>query len=628
MKNHLSKSNFCHLTVAIPVYNGAQRLPKVLEGLRQQKVDKSLHWEIIVSDNNSVDSTATVVRKYQANWSSTFKLRYCFAAQQGAAFARQRAVELARGELVAFLDDDNVPALDWVNQVYSFASRYPDAGAFGSMILGEYESPPPSGFEPLYCFLAIVDRGNVPHCYLPKSKILPPGAGLAVRREAWLNNVPKNLFLNHKGKSFGLASEDLEALFYIQKAGWDVWYNPKMIVYHQIPQERLTEEYLVSLLRCIGLSRYYIRMLRVNKSWKLPLTVPAYMLNDLYRLATHWVRQISGSNAHPVVVACQREYLNSTVASPFFLTNKVVKDAWQRFKEPMPDNCEAWLGRLTRAFEDDSFQLYGQPVVALDNHSKHTEFQTEVLLRLAEITETGQLRLVSPKDFEIAANYLGLFRTIDYWVLRTFFEKRPVDSVQTPDLSASDSKFISFNISIDSITDSHFTNFLSDQIIASNYPAERLCFEVSIQAFFSHPEQTSKFIHELREIGCKVTLDSCLELSFLQEIPRTLPIDFCKIDSCLLNIDSAWKVRKSSAHLKIVREWSSHKNIQTIVKGVENDLLLKLTKQAKFLYAQGYALANPRPLIIPLCLDSSIIKHCARNAYYLSHSSKEKIKKE
>ena len=125
-------------TVAIPTYNGANRLPQVLDRLRAQVDLEEISWEIIVVDNNSNDDTAKVVREYQANWPSTFPLIYYFVPEQGAAFARQGAVEKARGKLIGFLDDDNLPALNWVSAAYDFGKEYPAVGAYGSQIHGDF----------------------------------------------------------------------------------------------------------------------------------------------------------------------------------------------------------------------------------------------------------------------------------------------------------------------------------------------------------------------------------------------------------------------------------------------------------------------------------------------------------
>lgn len=304
-------------TVAIPTYNGAERLPGVLEGLRSQIHLDELSWEIIVVDNNSSDETARVVQAYQANWAENCPLHYAFEAEPGAAFARQRAVEMAKGKYIGFLDDDNVPALDWVASAYAFAEAHPRVGAMGSEIEGDFSVPPPEYLSRLNCYLGIIQRGTEARRYEVKTKVLPPAAGLVVRREAWLNNVPQRLFLNHTSKDAGLASEDLEAVLYIQKAGWEVWHNPAMKVRHKIPPQRCEKEYLLSLVRCIGLSRHHLRMLRLTP-WQRPLATVAYGANDLRKFLQHLVKYGNAVKTD-VVVACDRELFSSILLSPFFL---------------------------------------------------------------------------------------------------------------------------------------------------------------------------------------------------------------------------------------------------------------------------------------------------------------------
>jgi glycosyltransferase involved in cell wall biosynthesis len=320
-------------TVAIPTYNGEKRLHKVLECLHSCCIDPSLEQlhipnfccEVIVVDNNSSDQTAKIVQEYQANWPSNSELRYFFEPEQGAAFARQKAVEEAQGELVGFLDDDNLPATDWIAAAIAFGQAHPKAGAYSSQVHGQFEVEPPQNFQKIACFLALAERGNQPHRYEPKQKILPAAAGLVVRRQAWLQSVPKRLVLNFKGREAGLASEDLEAVFHIQQAGWEIWYNPDMHVLHDIPGWRLETDYLVSLVRCIGLSRHHIRMMRLKPWQKLPVFF-AYLLKDVCYLLLHILKYQDSKDA---IAACERELLRSILMSPFFLWKKKLFDSPQ-----------------------------------------------------------------------------------------------------------------------------------------------------------------------------------------------------------------------------------------------------------------------------------------------------------
>ena len=97
-------------TIAICTYNGAQRIPRVLEHLCRQKQTHNINWEILIIDNNSQDNTAAIRRTIPTTMEATTALRYCFEPKQGLAYARRLAIKEARGEWIGFLDDDNWPS--------------------------------------------------------------------------------------------------------------------------------------------------------------------------------------------------------------------------------------------------------------------------------------------------------------------------------------------------------------------------------------------------------------------------------------------------------------------------------------------------------------------------------------
>lgn len=232
-------------TIAIPTYNGESRLPELLDRLRNQINTDHFTWEIIVVDNNSKDNTTKVVQNFQAFWQHPYQLKYSFEPQQGAAYARKRAVAEAKGKLIGFLDDDNYPQPNWVAKAYHFAQKYPQAGAIASQIHPNWEVEPPTNFKRIAPFLAITERGNLPLLYEPSKKMLPPSAGLVVRKQAWLESMPEKPILTGRVSGNTLTGEDTEMLSYIQKAGWEIWYNPEMEIHHQIPGWRVQKEYLI-----------------------------------------------------------------------------------------------------------------------------------------------------------------------------------------------------------------------------------------------------------------------------------------------------------------------------------------------------------------------------------------------
>lgn len=305
-------------TVAIPTYNGEHRLPGVLERLQTQINIDGLAWEVIVVDNNSHDKTANVVRDYQATFPCP--LRYVLEREQGAAFARKRAIKEAQSELIGFLDDDNLPAPTWVAAAIAFAQIHPKAGAYGSRIYGDFEVEPSPELQRLIPFLAITQRGSKPLLYEPAKKLLPPSAGLVVRKQAWVKSVPSNTILSGRVEGNMLTGEDLEAISYIQQAGWDIWYNAEMEIVHKIPQWRLERDYLLPFFRGIGLGRYVTRMLSISPK-KRPLMLCAYIINDLRKIVLHLLKYRIRVRTD-LAAACELELFVSSLISPFYLYYK------------------------------------------------------------------------------------------------------------------------------------------------------------------------------------------------------------------------------------------------------------------------------------------------------------------
>ncbi|MBE9179227.1 glycosyltransferase family 2 protein [Oculatella sp. LEGE 06141] len=304
-------------TVVVPTYNGATRLPLVLERLRSQVTPEPLTWEILVVDNNSTDNTAAIVQAYQTHWDYPFPLRYCFAAKQGLASARQRGIEEAQGEFVAFLDDDNFPAPNWIANAHAFGQDHPQAGAFSGQIHGEFEVPPPEQFKRIQAFLAIRHPGGASRQFEPGQLRLPPGAGLVVRQQAWYQNVPKQLRLRGRRQRSLVAGEDYEALLHLHKAGWEIWYCPTMHLSHQIPRQRLERGYLLTLARSTGLATCQLRLVTAAP-WQIPIICIRTILGNLRRIALHLIRY-RGQFSTNLIAAFELQFFLGSVLSPFYV---------------------------------------------------------------------------------------------------------------------------------------------------------------------------------------------------------------------------------------------------------------------------------------------------------------------
>ena len=97
--NHKIKFKYQSCSVIVPAYNSSIYIQQALESLLQQSI---LPEEILVIDNGSTDETVAVVRKFGT------PVRLLREPCKGASFARNRGIYEARGDLIAFLDADDV----------------------------------------------------------------------------------------------------------------------------------------------------------------------------------------------------------------------------------------------------------------------------------------------------------------------------------------------------------------------------------------------------------------------------------------------------------------------------------------------------------------------------------------
>lgn len=308
--------DFC---IVIPTYNGAShQLREVLYALRNQQHVEHLAWEIIVADNNSRDHTKALVEELQREWNKTFPLRYIHEPQQGQAYARCHGVRVSSGECIGFLDDDNVPDPDWVISAYKFGKEHPKAGVWnGKCHAVYYERDPGPEFAPIAPFLAMCDHGNEPKQY---HWSFPAGAGLVVRRRAWLQSF--RLVLGGRVPGAWLGNEDLQISMFLHRDGWEIWYNPQMRIQHYIPQARLEPQKLKLLMEGSGLSGYVIRFYRFS-TWLWPLVFFAFLAKDMIWLLRHLIRHHDDWKHNAIAQYQFQLYWGFCRAPWYFLAQKI-----------------------------------------------------------------------------------------------------------------------------------------------------------------------------------------------------------------------------------------------------------------------------------------------------------------
>lgn len=90
------------VSVIMPAYNASSYIKESIESVIKQTYQ---NWELLISDNNSADNTAEIIKSYAEQDS---RIKYIKASEkQGAGYARNVAIENAGGSYIAFLDSDD-----------------------------------------------------------------------------------------------------------------------------------------------------------------------------------------------------------------------------------------------------------------------------------------------------------------------------------------------------------------------------------------------------------------------------------------------------------------------------------------------------------------------------------------
>lgn len=121
-----------HITVCICTYKRPALLKRLLEDLRDQDTGGLFTYSIVVTENDGLQSAKAVVSGFAAE--SNVSVKYCLEPQQNIAMARNRAIENAPGDFVAFIDDDEFPTKQWLLNLFNVCDKPQVDGVLGPVL--------------------------------------------------------------------------------------------------------------------------------------------------------------------------------------------------------------------------------------------------------------------------------------------------------------------------------------------------------------------------------------------------------------------------------------------------------------------------------------------------------------
>lgn len=242
------------ISCIICTYNRDRYLAKALDSLLHQSLPPSL-YEIILVDNASTDTTAEIARHYQ----STPHFSYIYEARQGLSIARNRGISAAKGQYIAFLDDDAIAAPHWLSQMIQVFSEYSDVVALGGKIDLIWELPPPDWLtKGMQAFFAKLDISDKPIYLDPPLHVY--GCNMAFRKEALQAIGGFNEKLGITGEKM-LTSEEILVQDILRKKGGRIFYDPAIAVQHHVQPEKMTQEWFLKRFMGQGESIAQMEML-------------------------------------------------------------------------------------------------------------------------------------------------------------------------------------------------------------------------------------------------------------------------------------------------------------------------------------------------------------------------------
>jgi glycosyltransferase involved in cell wall biosynthesis len=236
-------------------------LTQAIEALKVQTLPTSL-WELLVVDNASATPLAPMLNLIWHPYQ-----RMVREGKLGLTHARLRGIAETSGDVLVFVDDDNVLKADYLEQALAIAEKHPRIGSWGGDIHPQFEQPPPEWTRRYWGMLAIKEVTQ------DQIGVFPYGAGLCLRRPVALRycqqviDCPLRLALDRAGNSL-VSAGDKDLARCAKALDLETGVFAALQLTHLIPAHRLTEEYLLRLMEAMEFSDLFFEWL--NSPDKIP----------------------------------------------------------------------------------------------------------------------------------------------------------------------------------------------------------------------------------------------------------------------------------------------------------------------------------------------------------------------
>lgn len=240
------------ISAIICTHNRDNYLGAAIDSLLGQ--DFAGEFEVIVVDNGSSDRTREVTQARASNP----RLKYVFEPTLGLSVARNTGAKAAQSEILAYLDDDAVASVGWLQvlyDAYQHNSQLAIAGGKVTLLWPPNTEPPSWLSTGLAANLGAYDLGdNV--VYIQQPGLTPRGLNYSIRRQFLTEIGGFDPQLGRVGKNL-LSNEELLMTEMALKQSWQVAYLPTALVAHNVAPERINRSWFLNRGWWQGISECY-----------------------------------------------------------------------------------------------------------------------------------------------------------------------------------------------------------------------------------------------------------------------------------------------------------------------------------------------------------------------------------
>jgi glycosyltransferase involved in cell wall biosynthesis len=317
-------------SVVVATYRRPRVLRDTLCGLQAQQMDPPDTFEVVVIDNDPAQSAGAVVAELKAGWPQTVRLHYVPESRLGLSYARNRGIDEARGDVIAFLDDDVFVSPTWLRAMLQCFKRT-ESVCVGGRTLIQWEGDPELVVQACADRLLGFDLGEID---LPiRGRQTPGGGNSAFRRKVFENGMRFSTDLGRVGKIL-LSGEDTELMARLKQAGQPIWYCAAALVHHRTGGQPLTRKRVVRQRYWFGISHAIVDQRLYGKRYQLTRAAARAAKALLVDVPRWCFGVVACSPGRRLIAGCSLAKQTGYVAASLSLVSALNRVAAERQSDP------------------------------------------------------------------------------------------------------------------------------------------------------------------------------------------------------------------------------------------------------------------------------------------------------